>query len=432
MAKRITDEEQKKLLQLFENSKSGNDDEVDAFDNYLEELGINPNEVQEYLAVKNGPETEQEKRLANKGKAADEKRSADAIPAEKIAEAYGVDLKKAEKDGELSRGGLQKYLMSRAVMTRLPGESGKDYVDRNRNAFEQLGLNWDNKEDRALVAKSMELAETQDARQAIADDMNGGLKGFLMNVVFPRTMEHATRDVMNGEETEGYGTDTMLDATENGLQFAATPFTGPAGALAKYMKVGKVAIDGGKKANKAVKAAGALAGIGADAATVPFVMESLDAINYDDPTNSRSEFNGNDVIQGALVNAYTPTRLKREFQRGKRGAFGEEMGKAEQAFNDLDDATNLSGLKKYFSPYVTNKLGKDETVKMIPSVGNDIYEEVAATKKKNDSKNKAAREKREKWSRGFAIPFPGDRDYEEYTKWKQENTRKVLGLGKYL
>ena len=102
----------------------------------------------------------------------------------------------------------------------------------------------------------------------LAEEMNSGVKGGILNILFPRTMEHATRDVLSGEQTEGYGKDTMLDATENGLQFAATPLTGPAGALMKYVRAAK-ALDKGSKGAKAVKGAGTLAGIAGDAAVVP-------------------------------------------------------------------------------------------------------------------------------------------------------------------
>lgn len=424
----ITPEEQKKLLQLWENSQSGNDDEIDAFENFREELGIDPDSVKAYLSVKQEPQTEQEKRLASKGKAADDKKENEALGVEKIAEAYGVSLKQASEDGDLEPGKLQEYLDERFVMRRSPDESGKEFAARNRNAFEALGLNWDNKEDRARVAKSLEVAERMDVRENLAEEMNSGVKGGILNILFPRTMEHATRDVLAGEQTEGYGKDTMLDATENGLQFAATPLTGPAGALMKYVRAAK-ALDKGSKAAKAVKGAGTLAGIAGDAAVVPATMETLDAINYDDPENPRSDFSEGDVAVGGLVNATAPYTIARRFFRKGR-ALGEDLTKAQKALDDIDEATNVSGLLKYLEPYFTNKAGRADFVRQFP-VASTLVEEKDKETKQTKKKSEAKREKYEKWASGLSIPFPGDKDFEEFQEWKKKQTRKMI-LGKYL
>lgn len=424
----ITPEEQKKLLQLWENAQSGNDDEIDAFENFREELGIEPDSVKAYLSVKQEPQTEQEKRLASKGKAADDKKENEALGVEKIAEAYGVSLKQASEDGDLEPGKLQEYLNERFVMRRSPNESGKDFAARNRNAFEVLGLNWDNKDDRARVAKSLEVAERMDVRENIAEEMNSGVKGGILNILFPRTMEHATRDVLSGEQTEGYGKDTMLDATENGLQFAATPFTGPAGALMKYVRAAK-ALDKGSKAAKAVKGAGTLAGIAGDAVVVPATMETLDAINYDDPENPRSEFSGGDVAIGGAINAVTPWYMRRRGMRNAR-TLGEDLSKAQQAIEDIKEVVPYNKLSDYVFPYVANKAGKTETVRNVPGLSivvEDKEKETKQTKKKSEAK----RTKYEKWASGLSIPFPGDKDFEEFQEWKKKQTRKMI-LGKYL
>lgn len=424
----ITPEEQKKLLQLWENAQSGNDDEIDAFENFREELGIEPDSVKAYLSVKQEPQTEQEKRLANKGKAADDKKENEALGVEKIAEAYGVSLKQASEDGDLEPGKLQEYLNERFVMRRSPDESGKEFSARNRNAFEALGLNWDNKDDRARVAKSLEVAERMDVRENLAEEMNSGVKGGILNILFPRTMEHATRDVLAGEQTEGYGKDTMLDATENGLQFAATPLTGPAGALMKYVRAAK-ALDKGSKAAKAVKGAGTLAGIAGDAVVVPATMETLDAINYDDPENPRSEFSAGDVALGGAVNAVAPHNVSRMlFRRGR--ALGEDLTKAQKAYNDIDEATNISGLLKYLEPYFINKAGRSDFVRTFP-VASTIVEDKEKETKQTQKKSEAKRTKYEKWASGLSIPFPGDKDFEEFQEWKKKQTRKMI-LGKYL
>lgn len=424
----ITPEEQKKLLQLWENAQSGNDDEIDAFEHFREELGIEPDSVKAYLSVKQEPQTEQEKRLARKGKAADDKKENESLGVEKIAEAYGVSLKQASEDGDLEPGKLQEYLNERFVMRRSPNESGKEFAARNRNAFEALGLNWDNKDDRARVAKSLEVAERMDVRENLAEEMNSGVKGGILNILFPRTMEHATRDVLSGVQTEGYGKDTMLDATENGLQFAATPLTGPAGALMKYVRAAK-ALDKGSRAANAVKGAGTLAGIAGDAAVVPATMETLDAINYDDPENPRSDFSEGDVAVGGFVNATAPYNIARRFFRKGR-ALGEDLTKAQKALDDIDEATNVSGLLKYLEPYFTNKVGRADFVRQFP-VASTLVEEKDKETKQTKKKSEAKREKYEKWASGLSIPFPGDKDFEEFQEWKKKQTRKMI-LGKYL
>ena len=424
----ITPEEQKKLLQLWENAQSGNDDEIDAFENFREELGIEPDSVKAYLSVKQEPQTEQEKRLARKGKAADDKKENEAIGVEKIAEAYGVSLKQASEDGDLEPGKLQEYLNERFVMRRSPNESGKDFAARNRNAFEALGLNWDNKDDRARVAKSLEVAERMDVRENLAEEMNSGVKGGILNILFPRTMEHATRDVLSGEQTEGYGKDTMLDATENGLQFAATPLTGPAGALMKYVRAAK-ALDKGSKAAKAVKGAGTLAGIAGDAVVVPATMETIDAINYDDPENPRSDFSAGDVAIGGAINAVTPYYFVRRNMRKGR-ALGEDVTKAQKALSDIDEALNFSRLAKYVMPYATNKAGRSEFARNLPGFSTIVEEKEKETKQAK-KKSETKRTKYEKWASGLSIPFPGDKDFEEFQEWKKKQTRKMI-LGKYL
>ena len=424
----ITPEEQKKLLQLWENAQSGNDDEIDAFENFREELGIEPDSVKAYLSVKQEPQTEQEKRLARKGKAADDKKENEAIGVEKIAEAYGVSLKQASEDGDLEPGKLQEYLNERFVMRRSPNESGKDFAARNRNAFEALGLNWDNKDDRARVAKSLEVAERMDVRENLAEEMNSGVNGGILNILFPRTMEHATRDVLSGEQTEGYGKDTMLDATENGLQFAATPLTGPAGALMKYVRAAK-ALDKGSKAAKAVKGAGTLAGIAGDAVVVPATMETIDAINYDDPENPRSDFSAGDVAIGGAINAVTPYYFVRRNMRKGR-ALGEDVTKAQKALSDIDEALNFSRLAKYVMPYATNKAGRSEFARNLPGFSTIVEEKEKETKQAK-KKSETKRTKYEKWASGLSIPFPGDKDFEEFQEWKKKQTRKMI-LGKYL
>lgn len=436
--KHITEEEQKKLLQLWENAQSGTDDEVDAYENFRIELGIGPDEVSEYLSVKQVPETEQEKRLARKGKAGDERRSDDAIEVDKIAEAYGVNLKQASEEGELVPGKLMDYLDERLVMKKGKDESTRDYTDRNRNAFETLGLNWNNVEDRGRVAKSIELASRMDDREALAEDAQGGLFGIFASTVSPRTTERAVNEILTGEESDGYLKDYLLDVAENVLQTAGAPVTAPLKAARglkaakavqkaiKSTKAGKKALDGRTKVNKALKGVGTLAGIGADAAAVPLIMEAADAAAYDDPENIRSEFSGEDALLGAAVNAVTPYMIRRRGQMAGR-RFGQDVaGDAGAALSDIGNLVKFNRLEDYAGPWATNKMGRSEFVRSLPGL-ETIVKETEEEAKLRQKKAEAQWELEEKWSLGFAVPEKGDRNYKKFQEWKKKNR-----LGKYL
>lgn len=249
--KRITKKERDELQRLFENSKSGKDDDIDALYIYADEIGVEPDEIAEYVAVKAEPETEQEKRLEMKGRAADERRETEAIDIDAIAKAYGVDLKEAQDEGELVKGDLQNYLNSRFVARPSPNETRDEYVQRNINAFEALGLNWFNKDDRERVFKSMEAANLLDAREGIAEEATSGVGGFLRSLVFPRTTERAVKDILEGEDSEGYGKDIALDVAENVLQSIASPVTGGFALTGKGLRAARAA----KAAREVQKAA---------------------------------------------------------------------------------------------------------------------------------------------------------------------------------
>ena len=73
---------------------------------------------------------------------------------------------------------------------------------------------------------------------------------------------------------------------------------------------------------------------------------------------------------------------------------------------------------------------RDETVRNVPGLSivvDDKEKETKQTKKKSEAK----RTKYEKWASGLSIPFPGDKDFEEFQEWKKKQTRKMI-LGKYL
>lgn len=425
--KMITEEEQKKLLQLWENAKSGKDDDIDAFDYYREELGIDPDEVMDYLSVKIEPETEQERRKGKKGKPADERRTEEAIDIKSIASAYGVDIEKAEKEGDLEKGGLQEYLDERFVFAKHPDESPEEYRKRNQNAFEALGLNWFNKDDRAKVAKSISLAENLDSRQKIAEEVNEGALGLFRNLVVPRITERATKEILEGEESEegSYAKDYALDVAENVLQSIAGPL-----GVAKLVKVPTAV----SKIAKTSKAAGALKGgksilnILAENARAPLTMETLDAALYDEVESPRGDFSGSDVAIGTGVNIVTPRLVQRMAGRSGRQVTGETASEIEQALKDIDESVKFSKLKKYIEPWLINKMGKSEYVRTVPGLS-EVAEEQKKTEELRKKKSETERIKEEKWKFGFEVPSPGDRDYDDFVKWKK---RQEKSLGRYL
>jgi hypothetical protein len=401
------------------------------------------------VAVKAEPETEQEKRQSMKGRAADERRESEAIDIDAIAKAYGVDLEEAKDEGELVKGDLQNYLNSRFVARPSPNETRDEYEQRNINAFEALGLNWFNRGDRERVYKSMESANLLDAREGIAEEATSGVGGFLRSLVFPRTTERAVNDIQECEDSEGYGKDIALDVAENALQTIAAPVTGGYSLgfkLPKVMRSLKVAkaqqaasaaqkaastaektgraMTAMERAQRAGKAAGTLAGIGGDAAAVPFLMELADAAAYDEDESPRGEFSPEDVLVGAAVNAITPVMLQRYGRRGARMA-GEEGTKAEKAIEELQEVTGAGRLRDYLTPYVTNKAGRSESVRALPLMS-DIVEKQKEEAERREKRERTLREKEAKWSRGLSIPMPGDRDYDDYQKFKERVSERMM------
>lgn len=435
MAKRIKDEEQKKLLQLFENSKSGNDDEVDALYNFLEEVGIDPDEVQEYLAVKNGPETEQEKRVAKKGVNPSHNRSESPITLENIAKAYGVNLDEREKGV-----GLAKYLKDNGVFTRLPGTTTEKYVNDQRNAFEQLGLNWDNVEDRSRLAKYLEYNEQNDERDSNAKEFEDSVVGKLLSIAAPRTYEQGMEDIRNGKEAplSKYLKSGLVDAGENVLMTVGSPASGVVRVVGKAANVAPKV--GAKIAGKGVQSAKALASQLADAAAVPVITEVVDDIAFDDENNERSEFSGADAVVGTGVNTFAPYFVGR-----KGGRLLSKIPGVGQHFTNVAEAVGETAVgKRLDKPLSTlwelnpgldnlyiNKAGKSGMAAGIPIVGGLVQpreEEKADIKKKKLT----VEEKQRLWSKGFAVPEKGDPDYDEYKKWNERKKDGKDRLSKYL
>jgi hypothetical protein len=434
--KRITKKERDELQRLYENSKSGKDDDIDTLYIYADKIGVEPDEIAEYVAVKAEPETEQEKRLEMKGRAADERRESEAIDIDAIAKAYGVDLKEAQDEGELVKGDLQNYLNSRFVARPSPNETQDEYVQRNINAFEALGLNWFNKDDRARVFKSMEAANLLDARDGLAEEWTSGPMGLLRQLVAPRQTEHAVRDILKGERTGSYLKDYLLDWGENTLQ----SINAPVGAVGKGMKAARAAKVAQKaastakkageattmaeRAEKAGKAAGTLAEMAGNASAVPLLMEIADAAAYDGEESPRGEFSVEDVLVGAGTNLATPLVLSKVGTRGTR-ALGDDATKAAQAIEDIKDAVNFTKLAEYAVPYGINKLGRSEYTSVIPGIGSVAKEREKETERRK-KKEMTLREKESKWSRGLSIPMPGDRDYEDYQKFKERVSERMM------
>jgi hypothetical protein len=434
--KRITKKERDELQRLYENSKSGKDDDIDAFYIYADEIGVEPDEIAEYVAVKAEPETEQEKRQSMKGRAADERRESEAIDIDAIAKAYGVDLKEAQDEGELVKGDLQNYLNSRFVARPSPNETRDEYEQRNINAFEALGLNWFNKDDRARVFKSMEAANLLDAREGLAEEWTSGPMGLLRQLVAPRQTEHAVRDILEGERTGSYLKDYLLDWGENTLQ----SINAPVGAVGKGMKAARAAKVAQKaastakkageattmaeRAEKAGKAAGTLAEMAGNASAVPLLMEIADAAAYDGEESPRGEFSVEDVLVGAGTNLATPLVLSKVGTRGTR-ALGDDATKAAQAIEDIKDAVNFTKLAEYAVPYGVNKLGRSEYTSVIPGIGSVAKEREKETERRK-KKEMTLREKESKWSRGLSIPMPGDRDYDDYQKFKKRVSERMM------
>ena len=111
-------------------------------------------------------------------------------------------------------------------------------------------------------------------------------------------------------------------------------------------------------------------------------------------------------------------------------ALGEDLSKAQQALEDIKEVVPYNKLRDYVLPYLTNKVGRADFVRQIPGASTLVEDKEKETKQAK-KKSEAKREKYEKWASGLSIPFPGDKDFEEFQEWKKKQTRKMI-LGKYL
>lgn len=153
--------------------------------------------------------------------------------------------------------------------------------------------------------------QTDRDREKVYDE--GAMPG--TKYLYPR----ATEALLRGDDIKP--SDVGLDAVEQAL-YTFNP-GGRAAAL----------LAGGAKAGKAAKVGAYLA----DIATNPLVMETLDAANYDDPNNARSEFNNADVAIGAGINAGIGRIMnKLNMKRGNRDYINsDEYNKDMKIIDDL-------------------------------------------------------------------------------------------------
>lgn len=159
--------------------------------------------------------------------------------------------------------------------------------------------------------------QTYRDREKVYDE--GAMPG--TKYLYPR----ATEALLRGDDIKP--SDVSLDIGEQAL-YTFNP-GGRAAAL----------LAGGARAGKAAKVGAYLS----DIATNPLVMETLDAANYDDPNNARSEFNKADVALGAGINAGVGRIMnKLNLNRGNRNYINsEEYNTDMKAIDDLKNEYKL-------------------------------------------------------------------------------------------
>ena len=131
--------------------------------------------------------------------------------------------------------------------------------------------------DKGAYLKAVGDAQVQKDREKLLDDVPGKIARF----AYPR----ATEAVMRGESFKPK--DIGLDLLEQVLYTV-----NPGGRIAQATKLGEKA-----------GALGKIAAVGADIASNPIMLETVDDIAYDDPNIARSKFNLSDVAIGAGINA---------------------------------------------------------------------------------------------------------------------------------
>ena len=131
--------------------------------------------------------------------------------------------------------------------------------------------------DKGAYLKAVADAQVQKDRENLIDDV----PGYIARFAYPR----ATEAVLRGEAFKPK--DIGLDLLEQVLYTV-----NPGGRIAQAKKIGEKA-----------GALGKIAAVGADIASNPIMLETVDDIAYDDPNIARSKFNLADVAIGAGINA---------------------------------------------------------------------------------------------------------------------------------
>lgn len=131
--------------------------------------------------------------------------------------------------------------------------------------------------DKGAYLKAVADAQVQKDREKLLDDVPGHIARF----AYPRT----TEAIMRGEDYTPK--DMGLDLLEQVLYTV-----NPGGRIAQATKLGEKA-----------GALGKIGAVAADIASNPIMLETADAIAYDDPNNARNKFNLADVAIGAGINA---------------------------------------------------------------------------------------------------------------------------------
>lgn len=194
--------------------------------------------------------------------------------------------------------------------------------------------------------------------------------------LYPR----ATEAVMRGDDINP--SDVILDVGEQGL-YTFNP-GGRAAAL----------LAGGAKAGKAAKAGAYLA----DIATNPLIMETLDAANYDDPNNARSEFNSADVAMGAGINAGVGRIMnKLNLKRGNRNYINSDEYKTDmKIIEDLkneyklfENSGNRVGMD-YYNRKTLDKLGEIVNKMKKPTLKSNLTDKYLRSLLLKDAANDAA------------------------------------------
>lgn len=145
--------------------------------------------------------------------------------------------------------------------------------------------------DKGAYLKAVGDAQVQIDREKLFDEeshkagWNGGWGIPLPSIVTRMAYPRASEAVMRGDDIQAK--DLGLDVAEQAL-YTVTP----GGRIAQAAKLGEKA-----------GALGKMGAVAADIASNPAIMETADAIAYDDPNNARSEFNPADVAIGAGINA---------------------------------------------------------------------------------------------------------------------------------